>query len=350
MIHFFRKIRHDLISNSKTFRYLKYATGEIILVVLGILIALYINNWNELRKEQDKFNLTLVDVEKEIIDNISWTNGIILNLIIQDSVSLEFFIDSVKFENYELYSVILQPWGRHQFRNETLEKVSQFNDLTEVQRTIMNELIDLDRVWRQRHFDDYANRYIEIANKRSETFMKYDWYNSWLSGLGLSQNESYLDFVVNDPYYLKTALLTRQFNQGYRSNLGIYKQNALPVYDRIYNYLDSLGLKHSDSLLFQYDLKDYKHYLGKYDAIWCSEKNYVFDDSCIVSSENGKLYWNAYRNDDAGSKKEITPINRYHFIDENQGLYHLQFDDRGEVEGIRFSSQINWFYSLKKNR
>ena len=50
MIKFFRKIRYDLIGNNKTGKYLKYAIGEIILVVIGILIALSINNWNEKRK------------------------------------------------------------------------------------------------------------------------------------------------------------------------------------------------------------------------------------------------------------------------------------------------------------
>ena len=51
MIKFFRKIRQNLIMQNKTSKYFKYAIGEIILVVIGILIALQINNWNENRKE-----------------------------------------------------------------------------------------------------------------------------------------------------------------------------------------------------------------------------------------------------------------------------------------------------------
>jgi hypothetical protein len=47
MIKIFRKIRQDLLSEGKTSKYLKYAVGEIILVVIGILIALQINNWNQ---------------------------------------------------------------------------------------------------------------------------------------------------------------------------------------------------------------------------------------------------------------------------------------------------------------
>lgn len=54
MIKFFRNIRKTLLSEGKTTSYLKYAIGEIILVVFGILIALQINTWNENRKLNDK--------------------------------------------------------------------------------------------------------------------------------------------------------------------------------------------------------------------------------------------------------------------------------------------------------
>lgn len=52
MIKFFRKIRKNLLTEGKTSKYFKYAIGEIILVVIGILIALQINTWNEIRKDK----------------------------------------------------------------------------------------------------------------------------------------------------------------------------------------------------------------------------------------------------------------------------------------------------------
>jgi hypothetical protein len=54
MIKFFRKIRQRLLSENKLSKYLIYAIGEIILVVIGILIALQINNWNENVKLESK--------------------------------------------------------------------------------------------------------------------------------------------------------------------------------------------------------------------------------------------------------------------------------------------------------
>ncbi len=54
MIRFFRNIRQNLLSQNKFRKYLLYAIGEIILVVIGILIALQINNWNESNKTQEE--------------------------------------------------------------------------------------------------------------------------------------------------------------------------------------------------------------------------------------------------------------------------------------------------------
>ena len=67
MIKFFRKIRQDLLSTGKTGKYFKYAIGEIILVVIGILIALSINNWNEKRKIKNKETVIL----KEFLTSIN---------------------------------------------------------------------------------------------------------------------------------------------------------------------------------------------------------------------------------------------------------------------------------------
>ena len=52
MIKFFRKIRQKLLSEGKTGTYFKYALGEILLVMIGILLALQVNNWNQDRKNK----------------------------------------------------------------------------------------------------------------------------------------------------------------------------------------------------------------------------------------------------------------------------------------------------------
>lgn len=90
MIKFFRSIRQKLIKEGKTINYFKYAIGEIVLVVLGILIALQINNWNEDRKDQ----LTLKNHYTELLDELN-----------NDRNSLKGIIEVVRNLNDETFEI-----------------------------------------------------------------------------------------------------------------------------------------------------------------------------------------------------------------------------------------------------
>ena len=71
MIKFFRHIRQSLINQNRTKKYLLYAIGEIILVVIGILIALQINNWNESRKEKNRIKSIYAIIKKDLETDVA---------------------------------------------------------------------------------------------------------------------------------------------------------------------------------------------------------------------------------------------------------------------------------------
>ena len=100
MIKFFRHIRKSLLMENKTSKYFKYAIGEIILVVIGILIALQINNWNEKRLKQEQlisvYERTLTDIDNDIQEltvNLNYYNSIeyIFKKVINDSITPDLF-------------------------------------------------------------------------------------------------------------------------------------------------------------------------------------------------------------------------------------------------------------------
>ena len=70
MIKFFRKIRYNLMEQNKTGKYFKYAIGEVLLVMIGILLALQVNNWNELRKKEQAeiqlYHKIITDLDTEL--------------------------------------------------------------------------------------------------------------------------------------------------------------------------------------------------------------------------------------------------------------------------------------------
>lgn len=74
----FRKLRFDLLQNGQTARYFKYAIGEILLVVIGILIALQINNWNEAKKENRILNDYLVKIKSHTKEDLRQLDTIII--------------------------------------------------------------------------------------------------------------------------------------------------------------------------------------------------------------------------------------------------------------------------------
>jgi len=69
VIPFFRKLRQRFLSENRVTKYLLYAAGEILLVVIGILIALQVNNWNEGRKELKQGELLLNNIHREFLQN-----------------------------------------------------------------------------------------------------------------------------------------------------------------------------------------------------------------------------------------------------------------------------------------
>ena len=85
MIKFFRKIRYKLMSENKTGKYFKYAIGEIILVVIGILIALGINNWNENRKLFNKEKTYL----NKLISNLDYDVKLYKQIMTEDTLLLK---------------------------------------------------------------------------------------------------------------------------------------------------------------------------------------------------------------------------------------------------------------------
>ena len=66
MINFFRKKRKNLADKNKPMKYLRYAIGEIVLVMVGILLALQVNNWNEERKLQSIETAILTEIISDI--------------------------------------------------------------------------------------------------------------------------------------------------------------------------------------------------------------------------------------------------------------------------------------------
>ena len=200
MIKFFRKIRQNLIMENKTTKYFKYAIGEIILVVIGILIALSINNWNE----NSKSKTTEIYVLNEVISNLN-EDAIILNDIIKQreitKVSVANMLnylqkeivskdslekDMIHFLTFERYFPInnaydiLKSKGLQLSNNKLTSKISRYYDyeqkkvnrsILDVEKAILNILENSSGI--PRFIESLAlNEYIKINNHNDVNLKK----------------------------------------------------------------------------------------------------------------------------------------------------------------------------------
>ena len=123
MIKFFRKIRFDLMKKNETSKYLKYAVGEIVLVMLGILLALQVNNWNEIRKVNELQNIFIQSIASDLkIDRANLQSNISIqtekyksiqillnevpNLGKENKTKLDSLMHSIIYENPTFFPVI----------------------------------------------------------------------------------------------------------------------------------------------------------------------------------------------------------------------------------------------------
>lgn len=180
MIKFFRKIRQRLLSENKTGQYLKYAIGEIILVVIGILIALQINNWNEQSKESKKEEAFLKEINLDFKSN---------------KAQLDSIIDFNRV-NFNACKKVLNAIGNFDLKNpEVNESNSHFTD------SIKNYY---PLIWRNKSFNPKNGAVEALLNSSSFDLIKNDTLRrsliSWKDVLGdyLEEEEFAINFLFNE--------------------------------------------------------------------------------------------------------------------------------------------------------
>lgn len=174
MIKFFRNIRQNMIKENRTSKYMLYAIGEIILVVIGILIALQINNWNEkqklVAKTQDYYVQLLDDLKSDIkfSKQTLEESNVYLN-------EYEIYTDSYNkdvlnpIQVYEQISKLDLETTPLTFNTNTIESLQSTGDIGLIPSNIRNRLIDLKRLQNLtiKRFEDTDDGKSEITQNLS---------------------------------------------------------------------------------------------------------------------------------------------------------------------------------------
>lgn len=216
MIKFFRKDQQKLLSESKFGKYLIYAFGEVILVVVGILIALQINSWNEIQKaeivKQIYYKQLIIDLEEQKKHILEQKEFLEANISLYDS-----YVDNFEKTDWSPTDILQELGKLNQqtktliLSSNTLETLKQTGEIKIIPVSLRNELIELERLinyigkLETRHVKDF------IENVRKATIQGY----SPIIMRYLDKPEIMVPFendlwkkiilIVEDSYYWKTS-------------------------------------------------------------------------------------------------------------------------------------------------
>ncbi|RIA09169.1 hypothetical protein OE09_0998 [Flavobacteriaceae bacterium MAR_2010_72] len=196
MIKFFRRIRQSLLIEGKTGKYLKYAIGEIILVVIGILIALGINNWNEETKINASVTSHLTILQQNLMEDQSQLKELkqrmTENIHYADSSMLQIRTTIPVANSIKKYLVKLILEYKFSPNTNAMEMLTQSNELpylnTNLQTAILNYYSLIEKVKEREYISNTQiqtkyenhlnNTYPEVFQKDNEWEFIKSFYQS----------------------------------------------------------------------------------------------------------------------------------------------------------------------------
>ncbi|MGB5242690.1 MAG: DUF6090 family protein [Lutimonas sp.] len=181
MIKFFSQIRQNLLSEGKTKNYLKYAIGEIVLVVIGILIALGINNWNERENNRSQAEKHLETIKLNLQDDILQAEM----LISETQTTIDYandFLDQFKTlkpidNNIQMYLIYLMFERNIEVNESGLNALLNSNGMAFIDEVLQHKILNY-----YRYIDQLKSRELN-ANAEIKTmyepYVKENYYWIW---------------------------------------------------------------------------------------------------------------------------------------------------------------------------
>lgn len=170
MIRFFRKIRHKMLTETKFSKYLIYAIGEIILIVIGILIALQINNWSEQRKSNQQELLLLRQLQFDLNSNLNEVVELDKRLQI-NKIGIDSLVERINKRHYDIMLPI--------FLSQALRK-NDFNNASSGYNLMQNGKAHLisDEDFLKSVLTIYENDFPDISERQNEMKNSIDFIQS----------------------------------------------------------------------------------------------------------------------------------------------------------------------------
>ena len=235
MIKFFRKIRQKLLTENKFSKYLIYAIGEIILVVIGILIALSINNWNENRKLNDTIKGVYSIVKSDLLSDIETIDKVFVAIQFNDSIFKQVINKKITYDDYlkcNKCMQILYGFPDIKLRTRGLK-------LLEENSAVLNSFQDSLSI---KIYDFYSYNITEIDASINEVQDDFDdnqyyfknnkpWFTDYINA---KTNSEFIEYALTSTDYInRVNNFYAVFYKLYLGQLKEYREDALLLIENI---------------------------------------------------------------------------------------------------------------------
>ena len=208
MIKFFRIIRQNSLMENKTGKYFKYAIGEIVLVVIGILIALSINNWNENQKNTQWEQRFLKDLRNELQSDLSQLNNS-YGIQAKKGETLKYLMQLIQKGNSDKKSEIDSVFVSTQFVNPTFFPTTGVYDSGIASGKIENIKNDSLKYMITNLYNHYYKRLVYNGEILDGVVGKVDWEKSKFYNPNKKQIKSW-ESVLDSEFYNQMDFLMHQ--------------------------------------------------------------------------------------------------------------------------------------------
>jgi len=242
MIKFFRKIRYNLMEQNKTGKYLKYAIGEIVLVVIGILIALSINNWNENRYNEKQLNHIITVVSEDLktdLVNIEKTITFYeeLDSFLMDIINTEYppsYFENINEENYvESIHSVSRISMRRGFNNQQkgIKLLNLFVNNNNIYEENLSGEISKFYASEVNNMQMTRKLVLSFATENFRYLEQFSWFKDYIMK---KYNPDTVWFFAYDPTYKnKAASFLTVAVRNHLSDLKVFKKRASELIEKI---------------------------------------------------------------------------------------------------------------------
>jgi hypothetical protein len=240
MFKFFRKIRLGSISKNRLSKYFIYAIGEIILVVIGILIALNLNNQNEQRKTEAKIELIFEEIMEELIADIEATEMPLRYFAIRDSLVRLVLSENVSKEDYKNdqkgLNTLLNWSNRVELTHYAFDALMQ--DINSIPDKFKPVIPDLRVLYnRYKIHVEKANSKFENVVLNYQKFAKDNY--SWYVLRNEQEWDQKIEYMLNNFRYRSTVQEYGNAGMNQQMKLSInYRKQAIHCYQKIAKILN----------------------------------------------------------------------------------------------------------------